>query len=333
MLEFEFPDTGEGVTEGQFLEWQIEEGDEIEEDQVVAEVETDKAVVDIPAPTKGVVKQLKASPGDKIKVGDVIMIIEDGARSRGTSEESEDTSGTEEVEADGSPESQDEENEVEIEDPVENSKDNSQENIDGEVLALPKVRKLAEEKGVDLASIKTGERITEDEVLEADGSKKHSKTKSKETGKDAESKPEKPEEKETVNTSGANASPSVRKLAREKGVDLSGIEGSGRGGTLTRKDVLNAAGANKKTSAGKHTVSSEGGEERVELSGVEKNIADKMTKSRFTAPHVTHVDKADVTELVELRNEKKDKVDTHLTYLPFIVKAVMLAMKNYPELN
>ena len=75
-MKFEFPDTGEGVTEGKFLDWKIEEGDRVEEDQVVGEAETDKAVVEIPAPSDGKVKKLLAEPGDNVEVGEIIMELE-----------------------------------------------------------------------------------------------------------------------------------------------------------------------------------------------------------------------------------------------------------------
>ena len=75
-IKFEFPDTGEGVTEGKFLEWNVETGDDVEEDQVIGEAETDKAVVEIPAPADGTVKELMASPGDRVEVGDIIMELE-----------------------------------------------------------------------------------------------------------------------------------------------------------------------------------------------------------------------------------------------------------------
>jgi len=69
------------------------------------------------------------------------------------------------------------------------------------------------------------------------------------------------------------------------------------------------------------------------LSGLEKSVGEKMSKSKFTAPHVTHVEKADVTELSDLRDDLKDDVDPHLTFMPFIMKAVVPALKEYPELN
>lgn len=323
-IKFEFPDTGEGVTEGQFLEWNVDVGDEVEEDQVVGEAETDKAVVEIPAPADGEVEELKASPGDNVQVGDVIMILETGEGS-GTGEPSEtgeekESSEKEEPERDEKEDLDEVQEEVEIESEEKPSDEAGISSSDEDVLALPKVRKLAEEKGVDLASIKTGERITEEEVLEA----AESSGRSEET----ESEP-------STETSQGDvlATPSVRKLAREKDVHIDAVEGTGKGGKVTREDVLKAAGEAETEGQKEPGVAVEGEERREEMSQLRKTVADRMEKSRFTAPHVTHFDTADVTELVELREEKKENVEAHLTYLPFIMKAVYLAMKHYPKLN
>ena len=325
MLKFEFPDTGEGVTEGQFLEWNVDVGDEVEEDQVVGEAETDKAVVEIPAPADGEVEELKASPGDNVEVGDVIMILDTGEGSE-SGDESE-----EEPERDND-ETHEEQEEVEIE-PEDTEAGETEEKDDlpeGEVLALPKVRKLAEEKGVDLASIKTGERITEEEVLEAAEGSVESGEAESETSTEPGESTEAPQED-------VMATPSVRKLAREKDVEITAVEGSGKGGKVTREDVLSAAkgetGSATDTAEKSEKVDIEGNEKRMEMSQLRKTVAERMEKSRFTAPHVTHFDTADVTELVELREEKRDKVDAHLTYMPFIMKAGQLAMKHQPKLN
>ncbi len=307
-MKFEFPDTGEGVTEGQFLDWKVEEGDEVEEDQVVGEAETDKAVVEIPAPKDGVVQEFKASPGDTVSVGDVIMILD-------TEEETEEQ------------EQKDQETE-ETEQNDETSKQESTErgtSSDEEVLALPKVRKLAEKHGIDLASIKTGERIYEEEVRERINSE--------------DTEEETSTSSNTSSTVGAKARPSVRKLAREKEIDISEIEGSGRDGEVTREDVIEAANTSSTTSeqpsgTTSSTESTEEGEvERVEMNNIQRTSAKKMEESRFSAPHVTHVEKADLTELAELRNQEKDEVEVHLTYMPFVMKAALRALEEYPELN
>lgn len=322
-MKFEFPDTGEGVTEGQFLEWKVEVGDEVEEDQVIGEAETDKAVVEIPAPADGKVKELKADPGDKVEVGDVIMILDTGEGDETeVSEEPEEKEESGEEQEQEEIEKEDEENEeVEIEPEGSVEQDNS--SGSGEVLALPKVRKLAERKGVDLSSIKTGERITEEEVLEAAGQE----TSNSETDDQVSEQVEESEEEESSEE--VIATPSVRKLAREKDIDITKVEGSGKGGKVTREDITGSTEPSK--SSDKKQI--EGEERREEMSQLRKTVAERMSRSRFTAPHVTHFDTADVTELVELREEKKDSVEAHLTYLPFIMKAVYLAMKHYPKLN
>lgn len=309
-LEFEFPDTGEGVTEGKLLDWKIEEGDEVEEDQILAEAETDKAVVEVPAPANGTIKKLKASPGDKVEVGQVILEME-------TEEEISQKSGQEKDEEES--ESQEEE--------VERSSFTSSNSED--VLALPKVRKMAEEKGIDLAEIKTGERITEEELLEYAEEGEYETSE-----KEVSSSTETPDE-----SRGSEASPSVRRLAREKGVDISEVEGSGRGNEVLRNDVLQAAGetGQEKQEAeyhDTHSVQTEDGEvERVEMNQVKQMTGSKMKKAKFKAPHVTHMDRADVTQLVNLRESVKEDIDEHLTYLPFIMKACYIAMKDHPNLN
>jgi pyruvate dehydrogenase E2 component (dihydrolipoamide acetyltransferase) len=318
-MKFEFPDTGEGVTEGQFLQWLVEEGEEVEEDQAVAEVETDKAVVDIPAPGNGTIKELLVEPGDTIEVGEVIL----------------------EIDVDN-----EEETELDTDKDIDHSKSDTSSSSSGDVLALPKVRHLAAEKGVDLATIKTGERITEEEVLNAADSTE-TKTVEKETQKKeetVETEEKHDESAETVENAGEDilATPAVRKLAREKEVDIQGIDGSGRGGKVTRDDVLTAAEGGQVDQSSGDEISQEsktveveqsGGVERVDMSNVRKTVADRMAESRFTAPHVTHVEKADITKLVDLREEKKEQVDVHLTYMPFIMKALVDGLKNHPNLN
>jgi len=330
--EFKFPDTGEGVTEGKFLEWDIEEGEEIDEDQIVGKAETDKAVVDIPSPTTGVVNELKADPGDNVEVGDVIMTIE-----------KEESSNEEERETDEQEDKKTEENKEvksrsnEFVDPIfggtsEKSKKNQRpkNNSSEKVLALPKVRKLAEKRNVNLSSLsKKGGRVTESQVLEA-----AERDSVQEKSKSSDNTSKEPSHK----SNNIMATPSVRKFAREKDVNLENIEGSGKGGKILRSDVKNSIKENDTASkttetAAKHTDEDEKRTERIEMSSIRKTIASKMSKSRFTAPHVTHTDKADVTELVKLREKQKEEVEAHLTYLPFISKAIYLAMQEYPRLN
>ncbi len=355
-MKFKFPDTGEGVTEGQFLEWKISEGEKVEEDQIVGEAETDKAVVDIPAPADGVVDELKVSPGDNVQVGDVIMILDEGSEKPETknevSEEKAKTKypNTEDPETDsqgkkdavmgGSPSASsydDEEQEN-----TQKEKETS-DSSNGDILALPKVRKLAEEKGVELCKLNIEGRITEEDVLEASGSKQQKNTREQEKEPEEKHEPENNQEEDSrpQDMSDVGARPSVRKLAREHEIEISVLEGSGRNGEVTREDVLEAAGEEpeetedeiqeetQKTSK----VDNEGDVERIEMSGIRKATADKMAHSKDKAAHVTHIEKVDITELVELRESVKNEVDAHLTYLPFIMKACVAGLREYPKLN
>lgn len=294
-MKFEFPDTGEGVTEGEFLQWLVEEGEQVEEDQAIAEAETDKAVIDVPSPADGVIKDLKVKPGDTVKVGDVIL----------------------EMDAKESEEEAPEEQEAEPE-PEESEKQTEERYTGDSVLALPKVRKLAEEKGVDLDSLDIDGRITEEDVKSAAGPGSTDEDSEKEGSDNA-----------------VMATPSVRKLAREKGIDLENVEGSGRGGKITREDLEDAKNdkTQEKTASEEKSSTTSQEVERVEMSSIRKTVASRMEKSRFTAPHVTHVEKADVTELAALRKRANNNADQHLTYLPFIVKAVVEALENHPDLN
>ncbi|XGI84360.1 dihydrolipoamide acetyltransferase family protein [Halorutilales archaeon Cl-col2-1] len=284
VTEFEFPDVGEGVTEGTLLEWQVDEGDAVEEDDVLAQVETDKAVVDVPSPTSGTVSELHANPGDVIKVGEVIVTI--------------------------------------------NGEDGGEETTE----------EAAEETA-------PGDEADEEEAEEP-------------TDKDGESEPE----KEPKTTKKTLAAPSTRKFAREKGIEIDEVEGTGPGGRVTKDDVRSFAETEDEGEEAEVVEEEEpetekeeapefsgrrfepkeydferwGDVERTSLSGTRRSIANRTSRSKYTAPHVTATDDADVSKLVEIREKEKQKVEekgVHLTYTPFVVKAVVAALKEYPLLN
>ncbi|HUI86143.1 MAG TPA: dihydrolipoamide acetyltransferase family protein [Nitrososphaerales archaeon] len=139
----------------------------------------------------------------------------------------------------------------------------------------------------------------------------------------------------------ASATPATRKLARELGVEITTVVGTGPGGRVTDEDVRaavsrTAAATQKPTGLPPGRPSTPGKEELVPIHGVRKTIADRMIRSKHTAAHVTHVDEVDVSELVLLREALKstgEKRGVRLTYLPFIIKAVILALKEYPYVN
>ncbi len=136
------------------------------------------------------------------------------------------------------------------------------------------------------------------------------------------------------------AAPAVRRLARELGVDLAAVRGTGPSGRVTEADVRGAARgpAPSPAAAPKPMVPivAATGEERVPIHGLRKRIYDKMAKSKSTAAHFTYVEEVDMTALVQLRdrlNEVGAKKGVKLTYLPFIIKACIAALKEFPTLN
>lgn len=152
--------------------------------------------------------------------------------------------------------------------------------------------------------------------------------------------------KESAEKKKVLATPVARQMAKELGVDITQIEGSGPMGRVMKDDILKAKEENTtkpvvqveppKTGQEKILYDSSENIERIPLTRIRKTIAAQMAKSRFTIPHTTAMDEVDVTRLVEFRSKYKDKFkseDVNLTYLPFIIKAVIRVLKEYPEFN
>lgn len=284
-FKFEFPELGEGIAEGEIVKWMVQPGDEVKEDDTIAEVQNDKAVVELPSPVDGKVLELKAEEGDTVEVGQVVVLFE--------AEGYEDEGGEDEEEEDN----EDENNEEE-------SSDNEQ----------PK--DTEEDKG---------------EKEESNSENEKSDTNEEDGG----------DQKRVI------AMPSVRKYAREKGVEIQKVDGSGDNGRILKEDVNNyleggakAEESEKEEAAEEKAPAAEGtqagGETREKIRGVRKAISKAMVHSKHTAPHVTFMDEVDVTGLVEHRKEFKETAaeqGVKLTYLPYVVKALVSALREYPILN
>ncbi|HXX81057.1 MAG TPA: dihydrolipoamide acetyltransferase family protein [Thermodesulfovibrionales bacterium] len=240
-FNFVLPDLGEGTTEGEVRKWVVKEGDAVEEHQTVLEIETDKAVVEVPSPKKGKVLKINKEVGDIVKVGEILMTI------------------TEEGE---------------------------------EIQEKPKVEE---------------------------------KPKAQERPKSVSVVGVLPEEEEEV-----LATPAVRALARELGVKLDSVRGSGPGGSITKEDLIKASGAGKKAE------DLFGPVERLPFRGLRRTVAKNMVLSQKATAFVTGMEEADVTDLWTLREKERKPLlekGVHLTFLPFFIKAVYHALLEYPMLN
>ncbi|PSL50850.1 pyruvate dehydrogenase E2 component (dihydrolipoamide acetyltransferase) [Salsuginibacillus halophilus] len=144
--KFELPDIGEGIHEGEIVKWMIKEGDTVQEDDVLCEVQNDKAVVEIPSPVEGTVLSLKASEGETVVVGDVILTVDDGSGEEEAEEESSEAADTSESKESTSAESS--------EAPAAEEAEASEESDNERVIAMPTVRKYAREKDVNINKVK-----------------------------------------------------------------------------------------------------------------------------------------------------------------------------------
>ncbi|KZE96452.1 Dihydrolipoyllysine-residue acetyltransferase component of pyruvate dehydrogenase complex [Geobacillus stearothermophilus] len=281
IYEFKLPDIGEGLHEAEIIRWLIREGDVVKADQPIAEIQTDKAMVEMTTPVAGKVVALAGPEGATVKVGEPLIVVE-----------------TE-------------------------------------------------------ASV-AGEAAPTDHLAQEPASAVHIEA-----------------PRPTVGRKRAIAAPSVRKRAREMGVPIDEVEGTGEGGRVTLADLeryvrereaaasvaeaarreaneagvlptgsASAAGGRQESIASWTSIASLDAvfeeEERIPLRGLRKKIAEKMVKSMYTAPHVTGMDEVDVTKLVEIRKHLANQLAEErikLTYLPFIIKAVTRALKQYPMFN
>jgi pyruvate dehydrogenase E2 component (dihydrolipoamide acetyltransferase) len=268
--EFKFPDVGEGIQEGTIVAWKVKVGDKVESDQVLGEVETDKAVVEIPSPKNGKILKLHVKQGEVIKVGETLVTFEvsgkDAAPTKPATTAADDAGGVVGQLPSAS----------EVSGPS------------GAVLATPAVRKLASDRGVDLTTVTgTGAfgRITEEDVNKAKPGVKQN-TQTQQAAKST---------KEEITASNE----SLSKAKKVRKYDMFGYV------------------------------------DHKPLTGMRKAIATHMETS-WTAPTVSHMDEADVTELFELREQEKLKAkknDIHLTFLPYIIKATIAALQKHPMLN
>ncbi len=365
--EFKLPDVGEGVAEGEIVQWLVAEGEEVTEDQPVAEVETDKAVVEVPSPVNGVVKEILADEGEVVPVGTVIITFdvegEDGERPEGAAEE-ESTDSQEQVseepaEIGGEPA-------VTEADEGEGAKTEEAPTASGRTFAPPNVRRLARELGVDIASISgsgPSGRVTEGDVRAAAESESKGEGANEGAGpaqldEDLESATNRADEGDDGGESATRpeaasrertlAAPATRKLAEEEEIDLNQVPASEQrdGEAFVAPEAVReyaaaqqeaqAADAAAVTGAEGEREGREERETREPYRGIRRTIGAQMETSKFTAPHVSHHDTATVEGLVEARADLKARAEDQgvkLTYMPFIMKAIVSALKEFPYLN
>lgn len=294
--DFKVPNLGENVEEGDIVKVMVSEGDEIAADQNVMEIETGKAVVELPCPFAGKVVKVHVKEGSKVKVGDPLLTVE-GADGKPASKKQEEPAPKAEDEA------------------AKSQADQTEETSDKEVAQV--AEKVAEPKAK--SPLKTAAKSAPKEAAPVSAGKT------------------------------PPAGPATRRLARELGVDLAIVTGSGPNGRITEEDVKAAVRENVTAPraaahvapgaplpAGTDERDPWGVVRRTKVTAIRKAIAVNMAASHSTIPHVTNFDDADITELERIRKGGlSDYVgtDIKLTMMPFVMKAVAQALRLHPLVN
>jgi pyruvate dehydrogenase E2 component (dihydrolipoyllysine-residue acetyltransferase) len=294
--EFKLPELGENISQGDLVRLMISPGTKVSEGQPVMELETDKAVVEVPSSVNGVVKEVKVKEGEKIKVGQVIFTLEGGAA---------------------------------IAEP-----------------ARPRtapVEHVSGQHGARLAfqAAIRAEGKTEEQALPPDQPQQTTRAFSMpaQLGKVAGTEHRQP----------VPAAPHVRRLAREIGVDIYEVKGSGPGGRISEDDVkvhakalVTAASTQAAPQAGHFRqpqlpdFGKWGKIERVSMRGVRRKTAEHLAEAWNTIPHVTQHDRADITELEQLRARfapKAEEAGGKMTVTAIALKVCAAALKVFPQFN
>ncbi|AVH57596.1 MULTISPECIES: dihydrolipoamide acetyltransferase family protein [Streptomyces] len=313
LREFKMPDVGEGLTEAEILKWYVQPGDAVTDGQVVCEVETAKAAVELPIPYDGVVRELRFPEGTTVDVGQVIIAVDvAGGAPAGQAPAAEAPV------AEQAPAAPAEEPKTEGRKPV----------LVGYGVAESSTKRRPR-KGTEVPA-QQSETLLAAAALQGElNGHGHAP---------AQQRP--------------LAKPPVRKLAKDLGVDLTTITPSGPGGIITREDVHAAVAPAPAVEAPAASAPAQAPsgvpapapvvtydtarETRIPVKGVRKATAAAMVGSAFTAPHVTEFVTVDVTrtmKLVEELKQDKDMQGLRVNPLLLIAKALLVAIKRHPEVN
>jgi pyruvate dehydrogenase E2 component (dihydrolipoamide acetyltransferase) len=305
VTDFTLPELGENVASGDVLRVLVKAGDVITKDQPVLELETDKATIEVPSSVAGRVKEIKVKAGDKVKVGQSILAVDDGAA------------------------------------PSEEPKASRAPAADQPPREAPKPAPEPPAAPTAVAANSAANVPDEDPglVQHVEGQKRPEKVVAISRGARPAAEPAAPE------LPVAPAAPSVRRMARELGVEIDQVAGSGSGGRISVDDVkAHAKRIITEPAAAGGAVPAEplpdfsrwGAIERQPMRAVRRKTAEHLSAAWATIPHVTQHDQADITNLDELRKrygKQAEAAGGNLTVTAIALKIVAAALKVFPQFN
>jgi 2-oxoisovalerate dehydrogenase E2 component (dihydrolipoyl transacylase) len=307
------PDIGEGTTEAEIVKWHVMPGQEIREEDPLVDVMTDKATVEIPAPISGTVVAIEGQIGEKRPVGSLLVTL-DVAGAGNAAEQVAATS-------------------VAGREPVPARASKAQRAAPSERPLTPTLSPQAG-RGSPKAQPRTGEgQPTASSV---------SKQANKANGGAAIISLSRGAGEGLHATANARvmgqkplASPAVRRRAWDLGVELQFVPGSGPAGRITQEDLDAYAEAGARPASGATMLARRDGVEEVPIVGLRRAIAEHLQQSKRHIPHFSYIEEVDVTALEELRAELNARHESrgHLTLLPFLVRAIVNAISEHPQVN
>ena len=334
---FRLPDPGEGLVEADIVTWRVAIGDKININDILLEVETSKSVVELPSPFAGTVTGLLVNEGDTVEVGTPIITIDDDLTVKGDAGDGADV-------VTGAP-----------------ADESRVPNLVGYGPRTAQAKRrprrpetsdggAAEAHDSVAAAFSTGSPVSRRADQREPLTRSPAKVSGPSGGSVAPLPGPGPATRGPVLSGGGSlAKPPVRKLAKDLGVDLGSVSGTGTGGVITREDVeraaagegaepapAQAAGVSAAEVAAQPPPEPGATETRIPIKGVRKATAQAMVESAFTAPHVSVATTCDVSatmELVERLRQRREFRDIKVSPLLIVAKAVLLALGRNPELN
>jgi pyruvate dehydrogenase E2 component (dihydrolipoamide acetyltransferase) len=339
--EFKLPVLGENIDSGDVVSVMVQEGDTVQANQPVVEIETDKAVIEVPVDEAGRVSKIHVKPGDTVKIGSTILTLEPAGKAAEPSGKKASSAAAKQPQKA----------------PADQGKADAKHKAEKhpqteEKPTQPAARQPSPPRGAK-AEAEPPQARADEEAAQRDNGRSAARPPSRPAVAAAAGEDEEDRDLEP-------AGPAVRRLARELGVDLSRVRGTGPGGRITRDDIVaavrqaNVAPSTATVAApAPQTTAEAAPTSAIELPGVEdrdsygmvhresltkirKTIAANMVRSHTTIPHVTNLDDADITELEKIRKASAGdyaQQGVKLTTLSFVMKAVALSLKLHPTIN
>jgi pyruvate dehydrogenase E2 component (dihydrolipoyllysine-residue acetyltransferase) len=377
------PQMGESIFEGTITKWLKKPGEQVQQDEPLFEISTDKVDAEIPSPASGVLKEVRAKEGETVQVNSVVGVIDsDGVAAKGTGTvkaAAESQTAPQSTKPQSASAVRAKETAVGAEEPA------TQPTSAATEVVMPQMGESIFEGTISKWLKKAGERVQQDEPLfEITTDKVDAEIPAPVTGvlreirategqtvpvntvvaliaaegaapaaaaKPQAQPPQMQRPAATVPEAGAAAegeqvrsSPLVRKIAKEHGVDLRQVTGSGMGGRITKEDIESFVAGQKGRAASvtpsasrPEAVREAAADEVVPMSAMRKKIAERMVESKRTSAHVHSVYEVDMTRVVNVREREKrgfeQRTGTKLTYTTFFIRAAAEALRQFPILN